>query len=249
MKYQKIKEAVFLSRPNRFTAYVTIDGIRQAVHVKNTGRCRELLYEGAAVYLEDRTENRGNRKTGYSLIAVEKKVAAVEKKASGAVQGARLVNIDSQAPNKAVGEALAGGRILLPGLSYPLIKIKPEAVYEASRFDFYVEDAAGIGAYIEVKGVTLEIDGAARFPDAPTERGVKHIRELCHALDHGIAAYMIFVIQMKGARHFEPNDETHPAFGEALREAWGRGVVILAFDCDVTPDGMTIGDPVDIKLK
>jgi sugar fermentation stimulation protein A len=201
MKYQKIKEAVFLSRPNRFTAYVTIDGVRQAVHVKNTGRCRELLYEGAKVYLEDRRENRKERKTEYSLIAVEKG-------ASGTVSGARLVNIDSQAPNKVVGEALAGGRILLPGLSYPLTKIKPEAVYEASRFDFYVEDAAGKEAYIEVKGATLEIDGAARFPDAPTERGIKHIRELCHALDHGIAAYMIFVIQMNGVRYFEPNDET-----------------------------------------
>lgn len=241
MKYQKIKEAVFLSRPNRFTAYVTIDGIRQAVHVKNTGRCRELLYEGAAVYLEDLTESRKERKTAYSLVAVEKKV-------HGTVPGVRLVNIDSQAPNKAVGEALAGGRLLLPGLSNPLTKIKPETVYETSRFDFYVEDAAGIGAYIEVKGVTLEIDGAARFPDAPTERGVRHVRELCHALDHGIAAYMIFVIQMKGIRYFEPNDETHPAFGEALREAFGRGVVILAYDCDVTPDGMTIGDPVGIRL-
>lgn len=241
MKYSKIREAVFLARPNRFIANVLIGGEIHTVHVKNTGRCKELLYEGAVIYLEDHEDNRNNRKTGYSLVAVEKRG---ETEGSGT----RFVNIDSYAPNRVVGEALKGGTIVLPGLNVPYNRIKPETTYGASRFDFYVEDATGEKAFIEVKGVTLEEDGTARFPDAPTERGLKHVRELCAALDDGFAAYVIFVIQMKGVSAFEPNDATHPAFGEALREASQEGVVVLAFDCAVTPDAIDIGEPVRVNL-
>lgn len=241
MNYKKMKEAVFLSRPNRFIANAIIDGEPQTIHVKNTGRCKELLYEGARIFLEDHGEERKTRKTRYSLVTVEKKV-------SGTKPAVRLVNIDSQAPNRAVGEALADGSIILPGLAYPLLRIKPEMTYGASRFDFYVEDGKGSKALIEVKGVTLEENGIVRFPDAPTERGVKHIKELCHALDRGFSTYLIFVIQMKGVSFLEPNDETHGAFGESLREAFYKGVVLLAYDCNVTTDSMTIGDPVTIRL-
>lgn len=242
MKYNDIREAVFLSRPNRFIAHAVVGGDKHTVHVKNTGRCRELLKEGAKVYLEDRGAQRENRKTRYSLVAVEK----ID---NGTKFGVRLVNIDSHAPNRVVGEALLGGSLKLPGMEYPFARIKPEAAYGASRFDFYVEDGRGTKAFIEVKGVTLEENGIARFPDAPTERGMRHVRELCHALDHGFFAYVIFVIQMKGVSSFEPNDETHPAFGEALWEAHDRGVVILAYDCDVRPDGMALGEPVPINLN
>jgi len=241
MKYMDIREAVFLSRPNRFIAHVVAGGDKLTVHVKNTGRCRELLREGAKVYLEDRGDRGENRKTRYSLIAVEKRDF-------GAGSGTRLVNIDSQAPNRVVREALLGGALTLPGMESPFVRIKPEAAYGASRFDFYVEDAKRNKAFIEVKGVTLEEHGGARFPDAPTERGVRHVGELCHALDQGFAAYIIFVIQMKGVTHFEPNDETHPAFGDALRGAREKGVIILAYDCDVRPDGMVLGEPVPINL-
>lgn len=241
MKYKKVKEATFLSRPNRFVANVIVNGAEETVHVKNTGRCKELLYEGVRIFLEDHEEHRKTRKTRYSLITVEKKDRRVK-------SGVRLINIDSLAPNRIVGDALSDGSITLPGLGFPFDRIKPEVTYGASRFDFYVEDKEGNKAYIEVKGVTLEDDGIARFPDAPTERGVKHIRELCHALGQGFAAYLIFVIQMKGISFLEPNDETHPAFGEALREAHDKGVVILAYDCNITSDSMTIGKPVTVKL-
>ncbi|HYE67488.1 MAG TPA: DNA/RNA nuclease SfsA [Anaerovoracaceae bacterium] len=241
MKYKKVKEATFRSRPNRFIANVIVEGAEETVHVKNTGRCKELLYEGVRIFLEDHEENRKARKTRYSLVTVEKKD-------DRAKSGARLINIDSHAPNRIVGEALADGSITLPGLGFPFDRIKPEVTYGASRFDFYVEDKKGNEAYIEVKGVTLEDDGIARFPDAPTERGVKHIKELCRALDQGFAAYLIFVVQMKGITFLEPNDETHPAFGEALRKAHDKGVIILAYDCNITSDSMSIGEPVPIKL-
>jgi len=241
MKYDKIKEAVFLARPNRFIANVLVGGEMQNVHVKYTGRCRELLCEGASIYLEVHEDNRKTRKTGYSLVAVEKR-----DEAEGS--GTRLVEVDSYDPNRVVGEALADGSIELPGLDAPFNRIKPETTYGASRFDFYVEDAAGKKAFIEVKGCTLEVEGTARFPDAPTERGVKHVRELCAALDDGFAAYIIFVIQMKGVSVFEPNDATHPAFGEALREASKKGVVVLAFDCAVTPATIKIDEPVKVKV-
>ncbi len=241
MKYKRIREAVFLTRPNRFVAEVNVGGEMIRVHVKNTGRCRELLQSGARVYLESRDDGPTNRKTDYSLVAVEKK----QEEASCRK---RLVNIDSQAPNRVIGEALSAGRIALPGLDLPLLRIKPEATYGASRFDYYVEDAKGAKAYIEVKGVTLEDQGIARFPDAPTERGVKHIRELCLALEQGFSAFIVFVIQMKQVCRFEPNDDTHHAFGEALREAQRKGVVILAYDCDVEKDSMILGDPVPVEL-
>lgn len=234
MKYKIIKEAKFLSRPNRFLAKVSIDGETETVHVKNTGRCRELLYEGVRVFLEDHGANQGNRKTRYSLVTVEK--------------GSRLVNLDSYAPNRVVGEALAEARISLPGLSSRLTTIKPEAAYDSSRFDFYIEDDKGVKAFVEVKGVTLEEGGIARFPDAPTERGIKHVMELCSAMDNGFQAFVIFVIQMKGIKCFIPNDITHPAFGDALRYAADQQVKILAFDCDVTPESMHLGTAVEVIL-
>lgn len=241
MKYKKMKEAAFLARPNRFVANVMLDGEMQKVHVKNTGRCKELLNEGVRVFLEDHGEGHTSRKTRYSLITVEKKDSRMK-------SGIRLVNIDSQAPNRVVGDALADGSLVLPGLESPLFRIKPEVTFGASRFDFYVEGNEGSKAFVEVKGVTLEDEGIARFPDAPTERGVRHILELCQALDQGFAAYMIFVIQMKQLCRLEPNDSTHPAFGKALREARDKGVTILAFDCAVTPDSITLGEPVPLKL-
>lgn len=235
MKYKNIREAVFIARPNRFIATVDIEGQNQTVHVKNTGRCRELLREGVKVYLEDHEDQRLNRKTRYSLISVEK-------------NDERIVNIDSYAPNRVVGEALESGRIELPGFGNELNKIKPETTFGSSRFDFYIESCRGEKAYIEVKGVTLEEGGTVRFPDAPTERGIKHIKELSLALEQGYHAYLIFVIQMKGVSHFEPNDETHAAFGEALREARVKGVEILAYDCEVTPERIVLSEPVEVRL-
>jgi len=240
MLYGKIKEAVFISRPNRFLAEVLVDGTLQSVHVKNTGRCRELLYEGVKVYLEDHGDT-VVRKTRYSLITVEK-----ADEISG--RGMRYVNIDSQVPNRIVAEALADGRISLPGFNGELSRIKPETTFGDSRFDFYVEDDKGKKGFIEVKGVTLEEGGIARFPDAPTERGIKHVKELERAIASGYSAFLIFVIQMKGIFLFEPNDRTHPAFGDALRQAELQGLTILAYDCEVAKDRIEIRDPVKIKL-
>ena len=205
MHYENMEPAVFLSRPNRFVAYVEQAGKQEICHVKNTGRCRELLIPGAELYVQ-RSDNPA-RKTALDLISVKK--------------GAQWVNMDSQAPNKAAAEWLKNG-----GLGRKEILVRPEYKYENSRFDFYLE-TEGRKAFMEVKGVTLEEDGTARFPDAPTERGVKHIRELMRCLDDGYEAYILFVIQMKGVHAFEPNDRTHPAFGETLREDDGKGVRIL----------------------
>ena len=226
MRYEKMEPAVFLERPNRFVAYVEQAGRREICHVKNTGRCRELLVPGAELYVQ-RSDNPA-RKTALDLIAVKK--------------GSQWVNMDSQAPNKAAAEWLRQG-----GLGYREITIRPEYKYGDSRFDFFLE-ADGRKAFMEVKGVTLEEDGIARFPDAPTERGVKHIRELIRCLDAGYEAYVFFVIQMKGVRAFEPNDRTHPAFGEALREAAKKGVQILAYDCVVRPDEMSIDQRIEVWL-
>ena len=226
MKYENIEPGIFHSRPNRFIAKIEIQGKEETVHVKNTGRCRELLRPGACVYVE----RAGNpeRKTKWDLIAVKK--------------GERMINMDSQAPNKAAAEWLRQG-----GLGCREITMRPEYKYGDSRFDFFLE-ADGRKAFMEVKGVTLEEDGIARFPDAPTERGVKHIRELIRCLDAGYEAYVFFVIQMKGVRAFEPNDRTHPAFGEALREAAKKGVQILAYDCVVRPDEMSIDQRIEVWL-
>lgn len=226
MRYEKMEPAVFLERPNRFVAYVERAGRREICHVKNTGRCRELLVPGAELYVQ-RSDNPA-RKTALDLIAVKK--------------GSQWVNMDSQAPNKAAAEWLRQG-----GLGCRKITIRPEYKYGDSRFDFFLE-ADGRKAFMEVKGVTLEEDGIARFPDAPTERGVKHIRELIRCLDAGYEAYVFFVIQMKGVRAFEPNDRTHPAFGEALREAAKKGVQILAYDCVVRPDEMSIDQRIEVWL-
>lgn len=230
MRYNDIISGIFLKRPNRFIAHVMIDGREEIAHVKNTGRCRELLIPGVMVYLQQ--HNNPKRKTRFSVIAVQK--------------GELLVNMDSQAPNKVMLEALSQG-LSLPGLMKPYTNIKPESVYGNSRFDFYVE-AGQQEAYLEIKGVTLEDGGVAKFPDAPTERGVKHVRGLIEAANAGFLAYIIFVVQMKGISYMTPNDVTHEAFGEALREAHKAGVTILAYDCLVTPDTLQIDKVVPVIL-
>lgn len=233
MKYGKVLPGVFRARPNRFIAHVEICGELCACHVKNTGRCRELLVPGAKVYVEESPNPA--RKTKYDLIAVEKPTEA----------GPLLINMDSQAPNKAAAEAIPR---LLPGLTY----LRPETVFGNSRFDFYAETLGADGFpekwFIEVKGVTLEENGAARFPDAPTERGAKHLRELCRCVDEGYRAAVLFLIQMKGVRFFEPNEATDPDFAAALRQAAAHGVCVFALDCLVTPDSMTTDQPVEVKL-
>ena len=228
MHYPHVCRARFVARPNRFVARVALpDGTEQVVHVKNTGRCRDLLVPGAPVYLAES----GNplRKTRYDLIAVEK--------------GPLLVNLDSQAPNRVFAEwAQAGG--FRPGLTL----LRPETRWGNSRFDFYWEDADGAKGFVEVKGVTLEEGGHARFPDAPTQRGVKHLEELLRCRRQGYEAAVCFVVQMSGMADFAPNDATHPAFGEALRRAAAGGVAILARECAVTPDTLTLTRPVAVRL-
>ncbi len=226
MKYQHITEGIFRERLNRFVAVVEIDGKPEICHVKNTGRCKELLLPGAKVILEHSAHP--SRKTAYDLIQVWK--------------GDLLINMDSQAPNRAVYEMLKEGRLF----AHPTI-IKPEKTFLHSRFDFYVETEEK-KSFIEVKGVTLEEDGIARFPDAPTERGIKHLLELKESLQYGYEAYVIFVIQMKGVTQFEPNSRTHPAFAEALLAAQKAGVQVLAFDCRVEKASMCIDEPVPVKL-
>ena len=226
MQYQNVKKGIFLTRPNRFIAHVEVDGATQVVHVKNTGRCRELLVPGASVYLEESANPA--RKTKYDLIAVEK--------------GELLINMDAQAPNQVFREwADQGG--FLPGLT----KLRPETTWGSSRFDFYWE-AGDRRGFVEVKGVTLEENGHARFPDAPTERGVKHLEELIRCQDEGYEAAVCFVLQMEGMKDFAPNDSTHPAFGQALRKAAQAGVQILAHTCRVTPETLTIAEPVPVCL-
>ena len=245
MKYDKIVEAKFIERENRFVARVELpDGEVSRAHVKNTGRCRELLLPGADVYLEDHAGHMGNRKMRYSLVAVRKEVDGDRK---------ILINMDSQAPNQVVFEALSEERLQLPGTEGPLRLLQREKTCGDSRLDVYAEfDPVKAGnrqkAFIEVKGVTLEEDGIARFPDAPTERGIKHIHELEHLAADGFLSYIIFVIQMKGVYRFEPNDSTHAAFGDALRSAADRGVRVLAYDCIVTSDSLRLDAPVPIKL-
>ncbi len=225
MIYPNMTPGIFLSRPNRFIAHVQIDGQEEIVHVKNTGRCRELLPAGARVWCQ-RSDN-PNRKTKYDLITVKK--------------GNRLINMDSQAPNIAAKEWLLSG-----GLG-KVEALRAETVHGDSRFDFsFTLD--GQPCFLEVKGVTLEEDGICAFPDAPTERGVKHLKGLTEAAKAGFGAYVLFVIQMSDVRHLHPNDLTDPNFGAALREAAASGVQILAMDCDVTADSMTIHRTVPVKL-
>ncbi len=231
MQYPNVQKGIFLSRPNRFIAKVLIDGAEETVHVKNTGRCRELLGEGCAVYLA--VCDHPKRKTKYDLIAVEKRRENAPP---------LLVNMDSQIPNDAVEEWLKKGNLFSENAV-----IRREVTYGASRFDFYVEDGER-KAFLEVKGVTLENNGASLFPDAPTERGVKHLRELATAVANGYEGYVIFVIQMKEIVSFSPNDEMHAAFGDALRQANAAGVQILAYDCIVKPDEIEMDAAVPIVL-
>ncbi len=227
MKYHNITEGRFESRPNRFIAYVNINGQLEKVHVKNTGRCRELLTDNATVYLE-KSDNK-ERSTVYDLVAVKK--------------GERIVNMDSQAPNKAVGEWLLTGEL------FPDVKeVKAEKTYVNSRFDFYVETKEH-KAFVEVKGVTLERDGVVLFPDAPSERAVKHVYELIEAVKEGYEAYIVLVIQMKDVDCFIPNAEMQPEFAKALLDARMAGVRVLAYDCEVTPWSMEIRNPVPVKLS
>ena len=259
MKYQHIVQAEFVDRPNRFIAHVKLERaeavVRDAtetaplavvlenetyeaeivtVHVKNTGRCRELLVPGATVYLEK--SSNPNRSTAYDLVAVEK--------------GERLINMDSQAPNKVVEEWL-WKKELFPDL----ILVRPETKYGNSRFDFYVETAgdescgrAAEKIFIEVKGVTLEENGVVQFPDAPSDRAVKHVEELMEAGRAGYRVLVIFVIQMEAVDYFTPNVRTHPEFARALQKAASEGVEILAYDCKVTADSMEVNHPVDVRL-
>ena len=226
MRYDNIHKGTFLSRPNRFIANVEIDGKAEVCHVKNTGRCKELLVEGCTVWLEH--SDSASRKTAFDLVAVKK--------------GDRLINMDSQAPNKAVGEWLREKMPFGEGFS-----VYPEKKYGNSRFDFYLE-SQDRKIFMEVKGCTLEKDGVVLFPDAPTLRGVKHIEELSHCLDEGYEAYIMILVQMSYVKYFTPNYDTHPEFGEALEKASRKGVKILCYDCNVTPDSMTVGKPVKVKL-
>ena len=226
MKYENTKRAVFLDRPNRFIAHVDLNGQTETVHVKNTGRCKELLIPGTDVILEEIVNPA--RKTKYDLICVNK---------SG-----RWINMDSQVPNKAAAEWIRAGRLFPEEVT-----LKTEKVYGNSRFDIYVESPCR-KAFIEVKGVTLEENDIARFPDAPTQRGVKHVEELIRCQEDGYEAYLLFVIQMKGIREFEPNWSTHPQFGEVLQKAQNAGVHLLAYDCLIREDYIEIQDPVPIRL-
>lgn len=228
MKYDKITMGRFISRPNRFIAKIEVNGREESVHVKNTGRCRELLTAGCEVYLFE--SDNPNRKTRYDLVAVMK-------------NGELLINMDSQAPNHAVKEWLVSG-----GIFGSRADVRSEVTYGSSRFDFRIEKDGRI-AFLEVKGVTLENDGIAMFPDAPTERGIKHIRELMKCIDDGFEAYLLFVVQMKGVTEVRPNYATHREFGEALAEAAAKGVKIMAVDCIVTPDSITVDKPVKVALR
>lgn len=227
MKYERIVEGKFIERPNRFIAYVEIDGKQEIVHVKNTGRCAELLQSGATVYLQ-KSDN-PERKTQWDLIGVKK--------------GKRMINMDSQIPNKVVEEWIRKGN-LFPNVTL----IKPETTYRQSRFDLYVEEGER-KIFIEVKGVTLEMDGVVKFPDAPTERGIKHLNELCDAVKAGYEAYVFFVIQMKGVKYFTPNRKTHAAFADALRRAKELGVNILAYDCKVIKDSIELANEVPVIFR
>ena len=227
MKYQEVVKGKFIDRPNRFIANVEIDGETHTVHVKNTGRCKELLLPGATVYLS--VAQNPERRTKYDLIAVEK-----------ATQGGTfLVNMDSQIVNDVAAEYLRS--------RFPQGTVKREVTFENSRFDFYVEEG-DMRAFIEAKGVTLENGGVVAFPDAPTERGVKHLKELIYAKSQGYDALVLFIIQMKDVKYFTPNDQTHKAFGDTLREAKEKGVDILALCCQVTPDTIITDKEVEVRL-
>ena len=225
MHYDNMIPGIFLDRPNRFVAHVEIDGRVEIVHVKNTGRCRELLPKGARVWCQK--SSNPNRKTKYDLICVQK--------------GQRLINMDSQAPNVAAGEWLRSG-----GFGN-VTEVRSEVKFGNSRFDFsFMKD--GKPCFMEVKGVTLETDGVCAFPDAPTLRGAKHLRELAEAAKAGYGAYVLFVIQMADVKFLHPNDATDPQFSEALRQAAKGGVQVLAMDCTVTENSMILRQSVPVVL-
>ncbi len=226
MKYKNTKKGIFIERPNRFIAHVDIDGVTEICHVKNTGRCKELLLPGSVVYVE-KSDN-PNRKTGFDLISV--------------IKGKRHINMDSQVPNKVVRDWLEKGNLFKD-----VTLIKPEVKYKNSRFDFYVETKKD-KIFIEVKGVTLEENNIVLFPDAPTERGVKHINELIECLREGYKAYVIFVIQMKDVEYFTPNSVTHKEFADALKVAHNKGVEILALDCVVEEGFIEIDKKVEVRF-
>ena len=225
MQYENMVPGIFLSRPNRFIAHVEIDGAVQVCHVKNTGRCRELLPAGTQVWCQQ-AQNPA-RKTKFDLITVKK--------------GHRLINMDSQAPNAAAAEWLRAG-----GLG-EITELRPETKQGDSRFDFSFRRDGRL-CFLEVKGVTLETDSVCAFPDAPTQRGAKHLRELTALANEGYGAYVLFVIQMADVSYLHPNDATDPAFGQALREAAAAGVQVLAMDCAVTECTVTIRQPVEVRL-
>lgn len=231
MKYANIVSGIFLSRPNRFIAHVKTEEKDVIAHVKNTGRCKELLVPGCRVYLA--VSDNPARKTKYDLVAAEKERGELP---------TLLINLDSQIPNAATEEWLVAS-----GLFSEEATIRREVKYKNSRFDFYIEDGDK-KIFLEVKGVTQEHSGTALFPDAPTERGVKHIEELMQCIDEGYEAYILFIIQMKGIDIFKPNDVIHKAFGDALRKAHRKGVKIVAMDCTVLPDSMVIDKEVTVKL-
>lgn len=231
MNYKNVVKAVFIRRVNRFVAEVELNGAKETVHVKNTGRCQELLIPGSTVYLA--ASDQPARKTKYDLIVVEKTCSD---------SSTMMVNIDSQAPNQAAEEWLRKGALFPSGAL-----IRREVRYQNSRFDFFIQ-SGDARIFLEVKGVTLEQNGTALFPDAPTERGVKHLHELTSCLNEGYGACVLFVVQMKGASVLRPNDDTHPAFGAALRRAAEAGVRLLAVDCIVTKDRMELNDKIEILL-
>ena len=231
MIYENMVKATFIKRPNRFIAHCIVNGKEEIVHVKNTGKCRELLIEGCTVYLQE--HDNPNRKTKYSLISV--------------LKGDRLINMDSQVPNKVVYEALVNKDIILPGLDEEITYIKAEKTYKSSRFDIYIE-TENKKAFVEVKGVTLEENGVVLFPDAKTERGVKHINELIEASKDGYISYILFVIQMKGVKYFTPNTKMHEEFANVLKNASLNKVNVLAYDCNVDYKSISINEKVKVIL-
>ena len=226
MIYKNIQKARFLNRPNRFIAHIDIDGKTEVCHVKNTGRCRELLTENATVFVQ-KSDN-PNRKTKYDLISV--------------LKGEKLINMDSQIPNKVFGEWAQNS-----GFFGEIKLLKAEKTFENSRFDFYIE-TDNDKIFVEVKGVTLEQDGVVMFPDAPTERGVKHINELCRCIDNRYKAYIFFIIQMDNVKYFTPNRKTHPQFADALKAAAEKGVGVYALDCKVSENSIAADKFVEVRL-
>lgn len=231
MIYENIVKGNFIERPNRFIAHCEVNGNIEIVHVKNTGKCKELLVTGTTVYLEQ--NDNPNRKTKYSLIAVQK--------------GNRLINMDSQVPNKVVYDGILNNIITLPGLDEEIVNIRREKTYKSSRFDIYIE-TKNKKAFVEVKGVTLEENDIVMFPDAKTERGVKHVLELIDAHKNGYLSYIVLVIQMSNVKYFTPNIKMHKEFGDVLKEAQKEGVHILAYECLVKEDSIEATKPVPVNL-